>query len=498
MSKEKKNSTSNKKNKKVTETNTKSKDTKKNKSEKNVEKKIIEEAIIENEELELDSDLELEEDFENEELEMDSDFEDDFDDFEEEESIVEEIEEDTKEEIEKETKEETKKDNKKSKENKDSKKESKKSKENKKEIKNEKISKENIKKIEKIAKEKKNSNKSSKLKNLGIFLENNRNIISGFIAGTLLTILVVIIIWPDRIATLKDGTQPVVKVAGKNYTANDLYDRMKSHYSVSQLLDAIDTDILTKKYPENEEMLEEVNSNAEYYINMYEQYYGYTQEEFLSANGFSSYEDYLEYLKLDHRRKKYLEEYVEENLDDDEIQNYYNENVYGDINCQHILVEVSTNTSEDSENSDGKLSDEDAKKLAEEIIDKINDGTSWEDIQEEYKDKITFEDLKYQTWDSDLEESFKTALAEMEDNSYSEEPIKTSYGYHVIHRLDQKKTPSLKKTKDTIIEKLVAEKQSEDENLLYKALIKLREDKNIKFSDTDMKTKYEAYTKKYK
>ena len=114
---------------------------------------------------------------------------------------------------------------------------------------------------------------------------------------------------------------------------------------------------------------------------------------------------------MDYRRGKYLEDYVTKNLSDDEIQKYYDENVFGDINTQHVLVEVST--SED----DGKLSDADAKTLAEEIIDKLNDGTSWEEIQKQYKDKITYEDLGYQAWDASLEESFLTALKEMEDNN---------------------------------------------------------------------------------
>ena len=304
--------------------------------------------------------------------------------------------------------------------------------------------------------------------------------------------LIVLIIWPDRIATLKDGTQPIVKVGKNTYTADDLYENMKDYYSVSLLLDEIDNDLLTKLYPENDKMTEEVNSNAEYYLNMYEQYYGYTEEQFLEQNGFSSYNAFLDYLKLDYRRNKYLDEYVEKNLSDDEIQKYYDENVFGDINTQHVLVEVST--SED----DGKLSDEDAKKLAEEIITKLNDGTSWETIQEEYKDKITYEDLSYQSWDASLEKTFMTALKDMEDNTYSEEPVKTSYGYHVIYRLDQKEQPSLKNSKEKIVENLIADKKAEDSNLLYKSLISLREEKNIDFKDTVMKEKYQDYCNQYK
>ena len=468
--------TSAKAEKKVTKT--KSKDTNKEikKDKKIVEEKIVDEKII-------DADIEDE---------YDEDLEDFIDDIEDEEEEIKDKTPSKKKEVKKEKKPEPKK-VKEAKEDKD---------------KEDKVSKENIKKIEKLAKEKnkknkKKTNNSSKIKDFGYFLEKNRNVISSFIGGVLLTVLIVIIIWPSRIATLKNGTQPVVKVANKTYTADDLYTQMKNHYSVSQLLDQIDNDILTKMYPEDKKMTEEVESNAEYYINMYKQYYNYTEEEFLSANGFASRDAYLEYLKLDNRRKKYQDEYVKKNLTDDEIKKYYDENVYGDINCQHILVETksddsSSSSSSKSSDNKNKLSDSDAKKLAQEIIDKINDGKSWKDIKKEYKDKVTFEDLGYQSWDSDLEDSFKKALKKMDNNSYSKEPVKTSYGYHVIYRVDQKKAPSLKKTKSKIIEKLVSKKESEDSNLLYKALISLRSEKNIKFQDTDMKEKYEKYIKQYK
>ena len=324
-----------------------------------------------------------------------------------------------------------------------------------------------------------------------MLFEKHHVAIYSFIGGILITTLVAFIIWPDRIATLKNGEQSIVKVNKENYTADELYEYMKDYYSVSLLLDKIDKDILSKLYPENDEMLEEVESNAEYYFNMYEQYYGYTQEQFLEQNGFSSYEAFLDYLKLDYRRNKYLDNYVEEGLDDDDIEEYYDENVFGDINTQHILVEVN------SGEEDG-LNDEEAKELAEEIITKLNDGTSWEDIQEEYKDDITFEDLGYQAWDASLEESFMTALEEMDDETYSEEPVKTSYGYHVIYRLDQKEKASLKDVKDKVIEALVTNKKADDANLLYKSLIALRKEKNIKFNDTVMKEKYDQYCDQYK
>ena len=350
--------------------------------------------------------------------------------------------------------------------------------------------------VEKIAKNNKKKAKKgdSKLTGVLLFLDKYRYPIYTFIAGVLISVFVAMLIWPDRIATLKDGTQPIVKVGSKTYNADNLYEKMKDYYSVSLLLDQIDNDLLTKMYPEDDEMTKKIQENAEYYLNMYKQYYNYTQEQFLEKNGFSSYEAFLDYLRLDYRRNKYLDEYVEKNTTDSEIQKYYDDNVFGDINTQHVLVEVKSG---DDDKSD-KLSDEDAKKLAEEIISKLNDGTSWETIQKDYKDKITFEDLSYQSWDASLEETFMTALKGMEDNSYSKEPVKTSYGYHVIYRKDQKKKPSLKKSKDKIVEKIISDKKAKDSNLLYKSLISLRDDKKIKFSDTVMKSKYDAYCKQYK
>ena len=354
--------------------------------------------------------------------------------------------------------------------------------------------KEKIEKIEKIAKEKKVKTKKNnkKLEEFILLFNKHCNTIYAFIGGVLLTTLIAFIIWPDRIAELKNGEEPIVKVGKTNCTADRLYEDMKNYYSVNLLLDEVDNDLLTKMYPEDEEMTKAINEDADYYVNMYNQYYGYTEEQFLKENGFKSRKEFLEYLKLDYRRTKYLDEYLEKKLTDKEIEKYYNDNVFGDINTQHVLVEVS------SAEDDGKLSDADAKKLAEEIITKLNDGTSWETIQKDYKDKITYEDLSYQSWDASLEESFMTALKKMEDNTYSEEPVKTSYGYHVIYRIDQKKAPKLKEVKETIIKNLITNKKAEDENILYKALIQLREDNKIDFKDTVMKDKYNDYKKNYK
>ncbi len=322
------------------------------------------------------------------------------------------------------------------------------------------------------------------------FFDKYRLAIYGAVVGILITVLVVVIIWPDRIATLKDGTQPVAEIDGYTVTANDLYEDMKDVYSISSLLDKIDNKILVEKYPETDEMNDELKQQAESYYSAYKQYYKMDKETFLSNNGFGSEKAFLEYLRLQYRRNKYAEDYIKTLISDKEVEKYYEDKVYGDINTKHILVKV-----------DSSASDEDKKKaedLAKEIISKLNNGKSFDDVKEEYKDQITYEELGYKSYNANLESAYMEAMQKLENNSYSKEPVKTSYGYHVIYRIDQKEKPALEDVKEEIIDSLVSEKKSEDKNISYVALDKMREESSLKFSDTVLEKKYNTYMSQYK
>lgn len=322
------------------------------------------------------------------------------------------------------------------------------------------------------------------------FFDKYRLAIYGAVGGILITVLVVVIIWPDRIATLKDGTQPVAEIDGYTVTANDLYEDMKDVYSISSLLDKIDNKILEEKYPKTDEMNDELKQQAESYYSAYKQYYKMDKETFLSNNGFGSEKAFLEYLRLQYRRNKYAEDYIKTLISDKEVEKYYEDKVYGDINTKHILVKV-----------DSSASDEDKKKaedLAKEIISKLNDGKSFDEVKEEYKDQITYEELGYKSYNANLESAYMEAMQKLENNSYSKEPVKTSYGYHVIYRIDQKEKPALEDVKEEIIDSLVSEKKSEDKNISYVALDKMREESGLKFSDTVLEKKYNTYMSQYK
>lgn len=365
-------------------------------------------------------------------------------------------------------------------------------------IKNENIEKEKVgnKKSKNEAKEtlhvknnqsKKESDKMTKFFNL---YEKHKLTIYGFIAGTLLTILVVILIWPDRIAKLEDGREPVAEIEGTVVTADELYEDMKEIYSISLLLNKIDNIILEEKYPETDEMNEEIQEQADNYYNIYEQYYNQDKVAFLADNGFSSESEFLDYLRLDYRRSKYAEEYVESLVTEKEINEYYENEVYGDINTKHILVKVDSSATDEEK--------KEAENLAKEIISKLDEGKTFDEVREEYKDSITYEELGYKSYNANLESAYLEEMQKLENDSYSKSPVETSYGYHIIYRIDQKEKPALEDVKDEIITSLAEEKSADDSNLYYIALDEMRTDAGLKFSDTVLEKKYNTYMDNYK
>ena len=349
----------------------------------------------------------------------------------------------------------------------------------------------NIKKEEvKVAPKKKVNKDTDKVFKFYEFFDKYHLAIYGALGGILVTVLVVVLIWPDRIATLKDGTQPVATIDGMTLTADELYEDMKDIYSVSSLLDKLDTKILTDKYPDTDEMDDEVTSQAENYYKAYEQYYKMSKEDFLKQNGFNTEKKFLEYLKLNNRRTKYVKEYTENEVTDKEIDKYYEDKVYGDINTKHMLVKVDSSASDDDK--------KEAENLAKEIISKKEEGKTFDEVKEEYKDKITYEELGYKSYNAALEEAYKNEMKNLKDGEYSKEPVKTSYGYHIVYRIDQKEKPALEDIKDQIKEEIADEKISNDKNLYYVVLDKMRENANLKFEDTVLKDKYDNYMSQYK
>lgn len=291
-------------------------------------------------------------------------------------------------------------------------------------------------------------------------------------------------------ATLKNGKQVVAKLKGKTITAEDLYDELKTQGGAVTLTNMIDEFVVNKEL----KTTDDDTSYAESQINTYkEQYESYGQDfdAALKNAGYSSEDDFKEALVLEHKKTRVTENYTKDQITDSEIQNYYDNDIFGDIKAKHILI--SPNTDDDMTDEEKTKAEKKALKKAKKIIKELDNGADFEELAKKYSDdsgtaskggKIT---VKY----GDVVDEFWNGANELKDGEYSSSPVKSDYGYHIIYRIKQKAKPKLSKVKDDIIDALVEEKTSDDSTLQTKALVALRKKYKLNISDDELKESYD-------
>lgn len=318
---------------------------------------------------------------------------------------------------------------------------------------------------------------TNKIKN---WLTNNKKSLVFCLCGFLIGILIMGLNWPERIAKLKDGSEAIVQIDGKKITADDLYNELKKGSGLTALLNIIDNKILDDMYDVEEEADKYAKSQSEYYYSIYESYYGYSKEQFLSENGFIDEEAFITYLKDDYVVQKYFSEYVASTITDSEINKYYNNGVFGEKTVYLFS----------SSEEDNKLEDVRKALKNKKSFDTIS--TTFKDIKCEKLGKISFDKIL------DYGEDFQENLKSLSKGKYSKVFKDNTYGNAVIYIADEAAKPDKKDAKDGIVTILTAEKKNADEKLYYQAFIKLRDEKNINFSDTELAKEYEEYKKQYK
>lgn len=290
-------------------------------------------------------------------------------------------------------------------------------------------------------------------------------------------------------AKLDDNTT-AVSLKGAKITATDYYNEIKTS-NISKLVDIIDHQLFDEKYPSNDEEDKSVKEQ----INQIKETYGSNETMYLSAIqqyfGVSSEDELEEMLRLEYKRNEAVEDYIKDALSDREIENYYNENIIGDIKASHILIKPDVDS--DATDEEKQKAENKAKKEAEKIIKKLKDGEDFAKLAKEYSDDTsTAKDggnLGYFNTD-DMDENFMDAVKKLNNNEYTKEPVKTQYGYHIILKVDQKDKPKLKEVKDDIKTTLANAKLDGNSTLHYQTLIDIREKNNIKWQDDKLEKQY--------
>lgn len=288
---------------------------------------------------------------------------------------------------------------------------------------------------------------------------------------------------------LENGKESVVKFDEGGISAEDLYNKLKSQYGVSTLLDLIDEELLSREYKstddENTYVRNVVSSYkkqwGDQYLTNIQNYYGVKDED--------SFKDML---RLSYKRNEWLKDYAKDSVTDKEIEEYYDSEVVGDMELKHILIKVDTSsTSSDSEKTEAEKK---ALETAKEVIKKLNDGESFDDLAKEYSDDSANKDnggsLGTVKFNDNYDTSFMEAAKELKTNTYSDEPVKSQYGYHIIFKVSQQEKKDLDSVKNDIISVISEEKINNETNFSTKALLNLREKYGIKITDSDLKDSY--------
>lgn len=295
---------------------------------------------------------------------------------------------------------------------------------------------------------------------------------------------------------LQDGKQVVASIDGKNVTAEELFEELKNQYGINNVINTLDSYIVNKEIPDDKDAKAYANTQLGYLKNQADQA-GIDITSALNQYGFVDQQDFINYYSTYYKKQQVVKNYLKKNkVTDDEIKKYYDENIYGDYTVKHILVKskaTSTSTEEEKTKAEAE-----AKAKAEEVIKKLNEGGKWADLVKEYSEDTGSKDdegLIENFTKGDMVDEFFNASVALKDGEYTKEPIKSTYGYHIILRVSATEKPTLEKSKDTVIDALVTNYLTQDENLFNNTLVEIRKNYKLDIKDDSLKKQYEEKTK---
>ncbi|MDE6141275.1 MAG: peptidyl-prolyl cis-trans isomerase, partial [Bacilli bacterium] len=300
------------------------------------------------------------------------------------------------------------------------------------------------------------------------------------LVGMIIGALAMTFCWPKRIAKLKNGEEVVATVGNYTVSADEVYSAIKNETAMMHILDMVDYSILVDMYGESSEADTYAKEQSELIYKNYEEFYGYTKDEFLAANGYKNEDVFIGYLNHDYYYSKYYDEYLLKLITDEELEKYYDESVSGK-KIVHLYTKY-----------DDSVDLNDIKK-------ELDSGKSIAKVNEKYKGAMYNElgEITYADY-AEYSDEFIKNLYSLKKGETSKVFEDGNSGESLIYVESVEEKPKFEDIKEDLKNVLAKKKDSEDDSIYYKAFIELREEKGLKFNDTEYKTMYEEFIKNYK
>lgn len=268
-----------------------------------------------------------------------------------------------------------------------------------------------------------------------------------------------------------------------NISKEALEEKLIATAGLQHMLDMADKVILDTVEPVTSTMQTSVEGNVNNFKNIYKENF----EQTIFLGGFESESAFIDSLLLEHQRKAYTMDYIQNNLITAEaIQTAYDDYV-DSIAARHILIKPKDKSAKKSE---------EARLKALEIIERVKSGEDFAELAKALSDDPgsgpqggnlgTFGRGK-------MVKDFETAAFALEVGTFTKNPIKTKFGYHIILRTDDGTKKSLEDMAQSIKEDLAKDQYQADKTLTRKAMIHLRADNGFSIKDDGLSKQYELY-----
>ena len=323
----------------------------------------------------------------------------------------------------------------------------------------------------------------------------------------LLVAILIFVLCTKRVPLTSNGDDILAKINGKTITANDLYVSLKNEYGINELISVIDEHIAEKEVTVTKDDEKYVQEVVDYYKEMAEYYKTDLEgllKEYVGINGISTEKEFYEFVLKDYKKTLAVQKFIGEEATDEELKKHYKENYSDTLTVKHILIEV------DKEAKDAEKEEKKAYDAAVKLIQKLNKtdkkklDKKFEELAENNSDDTaTYSNggLVENFTKSEVDEAFWKASEKLKDGEYTKEPIKSTYGYHIILKVSTKKVEAFKDIKKDVIKSYAESLLNKDANLFNKKWAELREKYDLSIKDDFIKKAYKETIKvlaKYK